>query len=65
MSPKRIAALLGCTAPTALKLVDDLQRRGWLQEITGQERNRLYRYQPYLELFHRETVEAAFSAQTP
>ena len=65
VSPKRIAALLGCTAPTALKLVDDLQRRGWLQEITGQERNRLYRYQPYLELFHRETVEAAFSAQTP
>ncbi len=65
VSPKRVAALLGCTAPTALKLVDDLQQRGWLQEITGQERNRLYRYQPYLELFHRETVEATFSAQTP
>jgi len=24
------------------------------------ERNRLYRYQPYMDLFHRETVEAAF-----
>ena len=60
VSPKRIAALLGCTAPTALKLVGDLQQRGWLEETTGQERNRLYRYQPYLELFHRETVEAAF-----
>lgn len=60
VSPKRVAALLGCTAPTALKLVDDLEKRGWLQEITGQERNRMYRYQPYLELFHRETVEAAF-----
>ena len=65
VSPKRIAALLGCSAPTALKLVGDLQQRGWLQETTGQERNRLYRYQPYLALFHRETVEAAFSAHTP
>jgi hypothetical protein len=39
--------------------------RGWLQEITGFERNRLYRYQPYMALFHRETVEATFAAQTP
>ncbi|MFM2275703.1 MAG: hypothetical protein RL211_1575 [Pseudomonadota bacterium] len=65
VSPKRVATVVGCTAPTALKLVDDLQQRGWLKETTGLERNRLYRYQPYMELFHRETVEATFAAQNP
>jgi hypothetical protein len=32
--------------------------------MTGFERNRLYRYQPYMELFHRETVEATFATMT-
>lgn len=63
VSPKRIAEIVGCSHPTAVKLARDLQSRGWLHEVTGFERNRLYRYQPYLDLFHRETVEAAF-AQT-
>lgn len=60
MSPKRIAEVVGCSHPTALKLATDLQNRGWLQEVTGFERNRVYRYQPYLDLFHRETVESVF-----
>lgn len=61
VSPNRIAAIVGCTHPTAVKLARDLEARGWLREVTGFERNRLYRYQPYLDLFHRETVEAAFT----
>ena len=60
MSPKRMAEVVGCSHPTALKLATDLQNRGWLQEVTGFERNRVYRYQPYLDLFHRETVERVF-----
>lgn len=64
VSPKRIAEIVGCTHPTAVKLARDLEERGWLREVTGFERNRLYRYQPYLELFHRETVEATFAAQS-
>jgi Fic family protein len=63
VSPNRIAEIVGCTHPTAVKLARDLEARGWLREVTGFERNRLYRYQPYMELFHRETVEAAFAAQ--
>jgi Fic family protein len=63
VSPNRIAEIVGCTHPTAVKLARDLEARGWLREVTGFERNRLYRYQPYMALFHRETVEAAFSAQ--
>lgn len=65
VSPKRIAEIVGCTHPTAVKLARDLEERGWLREVTGFERNRLYRYQPYLQLFHRETVEATFAAQSP
>ena len=64
VSPNRIAQIVGCTHPTAVKLAKDLEARGWLQEVTGFERNRLYRYQPYLELFHSETVEANFSTQS-
>lgn len=65
VSPNRIAEIVGCTHPTAVKLARDLETRGWLREVTGYERNRLYRYQPYLELFHRETVEANFATLTP
>lgn len=64
VSPNRIAAIVGCTHPTAVKLARELEARGWLREVTGYERNRLYRYQPYLDLFHRETVEAAFAPST-
>ena len=61
VSPNRIAEIVGCTHPTAVKLARNLEARGWLREVTGFERNRLYRYQPYMALFHRETVEAAFA----
>jgi Fic family protein len=63
VSAKRVAAALGCSTPTALKLLDDFETRGWLKETTGLERHRLYRYQPYMDLFHRETVQSAFDAQ--
>jgi Fic family protein len=64
VSPKHIAHIVGCTHPTAVKLARELESRGWLHEVTGFERNRLYRYQPYLDLFHREAVEAAFAQST-
>jgi Fic family protein len=61
VSPNHIAQIIGCTHPTAVKIARDLEARGWLRELTGQDRNRLYRYQPYMELFHRESVEAPFA----
>ena len=63
LSPKRIAELVGCSHPTAVKLALDMQGRGWLKEVTGFERNRVYRYQPYVDLFRREAVESVFDAQ--
>ena len=58
ISVNRVAQTLTCTFPTAAKLVKDFEARGWLRELTGYERNRLWRYQPYLDLFHRETLDA-------
>jgi Fic family protein len=57
VSVKHVAKLLNCTYPTAAKLVTSLQERGWLRELTGYERNRLWRYQPYLDLFHRDALD--------
>lgn len=42
---------LGISWPTANKLLTEFQERHILDEITGQRRNRIYRYSPYLELF--------------
>ncbi len=42
---------LGCTFPTASKYVDQLIVEGLLREITGFQRNRLFRFDPYLALF--------------
>lgn len=58
VSIKRVAQLLGCSAPTAAKLVAGLEARGWLRELTGYGRNRLWRYQPYVDLFHRDALDA-------
>ena len=58
ISVNKVAQTLACTFPTAAKLVRDFEARGWLKELTGYERNRLWRYQPYLDLFHRDTLDA-------
>ena len=43
---------LKCVYVTASKLVEQFVRLGLLKEITGHRRNRRYRYEPYLALFH-------------
>ena len=54
VSVNSVRKLMGCTFPTASKLMADFASRGWLLEVTGNERNRIWRYRPYLELFHRD-----------
>jgi len=58
VSVAHVAQIVSCTFPTAAKLVKDFEGRGWLREQTGHARNRLWRYQPYLDLFHRDTLDA-------
>ena len=42
--------------PTANKLIRSFQDRGLLEETTGQRRNRVFRYAPYLALFKDATI---------
>jgi len=58
VSVKRVAQLLDCTVPTATKLIHRFESQGWLREVTGYGRNRLWLYQPYLDLFHAEALDA-------
>lgn len=47
---------LKCSYKTAGKLVDQFVELGLLQEITGYQRNRRYKYQPYLALFETDNI---------
>ncbi len=58
----KAAQIVSSTFPTATKLVRDFEARGWLKELTGYGRNRLWRYQPYVDLFHREALDAVVAA---
>lgn len=47
----RVASLTESTFPTASRLVTSFESMGFLREITGQKRSRMFRYEPYLALF--------------
>jgi len=51
VSAKLVEALVAVSQPTASALVRDLEDIGILRERTGKRRNRLFAYQPYLDLF--------------
>jgi len=34
---------------------------GWLREVIGYGRNRLWRYQPYVDWFHQDALNALVS----
>ncbi len=65
VSATRAAQWLACSFPTATKLLQNLEARGWLTEVTGYGRNRQWRYQPYLDLFHREALNASLAGAAP
>jgi Fic family protein len=51
VSVKAVQALNGTTYPAANSLVERMAALGILVEITGQARNRLFQYMPYVRLF--------------
>ena len=55
---------MNCTFQTAAKLTADFESRSWLQEVTGHERNRIWRDPAYLEHFHQETLGAMAGLST-
>lgn len=52
------AEKLGLTDVTAAKVIRRLEGIGLLDEITGRQRNRIYRYTPYWRLFEDLDVDA-------
>jgi Fic family protein len=54
ISINAVAKLTGTTFPPASELVDRFVELDLLREVTGQKRNRFFRYQPYIEILRRE-----------
>jgi Fic family protein len=57
VSVAEIQELIGTTYPAANELVARFEDEGILEEITGQARNRRFRYQSYIDLFHDSSDE--------
>jgi Fic family protein len=53
---------LACSYVTAAKVVDRFVELGLLREVTGQRRNRRFRYEPYLALFEQGNAQAPATA---
>lgn len=56
VSVKQVAEITGISFPNANALVDALMKRSLLAETTGRRRNRVFAYQPYLDLFEHENA---------
>ena len=50
-----VKSLTGTTYPSANQLVARMAEQGILRELTGQARNRRFRYQEYIDLFTEQT----------
>jgi Fic family protein len=57
VSVNDVRDLIGTTYPAANQLIERLTELGILAEITGQARNRRFRYNPYITLFAEERRE--------
>ena len=53
---KLVQSELGVAWGTANKLVGQFEELGFLEEITGQKRSRVFRYDSYLDLFDEPEV---------
>lgn len=52
------AEILKCSFVTASNTVKKLEAAQLLMEVTGQSRNRVFRYKPYLDLFENQSLDA-------
>jgi Fic family protein len=62
VSVNEVRDLTGTTYPAANQLVERLVKIGILGEITGQSRNRRFRYDAYVQLFDEPDVDAGGAA---
>lgn len=60
-----VASLLRSTFPPASDLVTTFERLGLLTELTGQKRNRFFRYTPYVELLQQDRAPTTSRSAAP
>jgi Fic family protein len=65
ISVRAAEAFLGCSYVTAASLIEQMEKLGLLKETTGQKRNKLYRYEPYLAIFEQQGLSTASSDSAP
>ncbi|MCI4323656.1 MAG: Fic family protein, partial [Thermoplasmata archaeon] len=58
ISVNRVAKVIGTTYPPANSLVERFVEMRLLVEVTGQKRNRFFRYQPYIDVLQRDRAPA-------
>ncbi len=65
MTVNRVRDVMRKTYPMASQLVALMAKQGLLIEMTGQKRNRVFAYRPYLILLGEDPLPKAQSRQTP
>ncbi|MEJ7715797.1 MAG: helix-turn-helix domain-containing protein [Thermoleophilaceae bacterium] len=60
---KLVQTKLGVAWATANKLLGQLEDMGLVREVTGQKRSRVFRYDPYLDLFIEPAAGGADETQ--
>ena len=51
MRPDEVARATGLSAVSAYKLIADFEKLGILKEITGSQRNRVFIFKEYIDVF--------------
>ncbi len=62
ISVNEVAGVIQTTYPPANELVNKFGELGYLVEVTGQKRNRFFRYQPYIDILQRDRTPASASS---
>jgi Fic family protein len=56
ISIREAEQIMGVSYVTASSVIANMQKAGLLKEITGQKRNKVFRYEPYIDLFNRQSI---------
>lgn len=64
ISVRMVEETLKCSYVTASNVVQDFKKLKILLEITGRQRNRLFRYEPYVNLFDRQALAVPKSRES-
>jgi Fic family protein len=65
VSIREAQQVMGVSYVTASQVVTNLVDAGLLEEITGQKRYKVFRYEPYLGLFNRQAMVIPQETETP